>query len=198
MKNNRYFMIFLVTLVPFVRSFFIGNSMDDIFYFPVLALTDRGSCFRDVLFNIWFSDSGWYVFHDLLNAFFAWLFFYLIILIIFKEEERLERLYDFSRTLLLTVPFGVILLTLSINGLHGRTGLIRVKYLLGFLYEVPFVFIFIPLTIVEMVMLGNLLNKAKGYGRLKSQCFSFLMFLFLPLLLTRLANWLFNEIVWTK
>lgn len=195
-KNNRYFKIFLVTFFPFIRSFFIGNTIGDLFYF--LAFFVRVSPFHNIFSSLWFQNLKSLVLHDLLNALFAWLFFYLSIVVIFKKEERLERLYDFSRTLLLTVPFGVILLTISINGLHGRTGLTRVKYLLGFLYELPFIFIFIPLIIWEMVALGKLLDKTKGYGLLTSQFYSFLFFLFLPLFVTRLANWLFNVIFWIK
>lgn len=122
---------------------------------------------------------------------------------IFKRGSWLGRFYEFSTLsfyelstpLILTVPFGAIFLIHSFFEQIGHLPAL-IDSPLGFALLV--VLFFTPLVLWETIWLGRIIKRTKGYGWFKSQCFSFGMFLLLPLVITHLAKWLFVVIFLAK
>lgn len=192
MTNNRYLEIPVNIFLPLFRAIYVvyGTMFFLAIFIPFLSamfLSPDSGLFDDVLslmtYDVWFL---------ILGVLFIWLSFYFGIAVIFKREELLDRFYEFSMSLKMTALFGAIVLALSLCDffLHLQ---VKAKVAYGLLTGVS-LFVFIPVVLLETTRLGALMETRKGYSRFKSQCYSYLMFLFLPLLLTRLISWLFRMV----
>lgn len=182
---SKAYKIFIVILFPFLRAFVVGNAMSIVLGLLALwtsLLPDR------MLFTVW-TEEG--MLTDIANSLFLWGFFYLSIMIIFRREEWFGLFYEFSKSFILTIPFGVLALVYSFSH-RTEDGLLGIIFYGMMIAASLFLFfILTPIVLIETIYLGFLINKTKGYGLVKSLCFSFFMFLILPLVATRFANWLF-------
>lgn len=188
---SRYYKIFAVIFFPFFRALYVAFSMMFlfmiIFYFVAMPFIrpDSDAGVYEKIFSIGFTNIGIFV----LSVISVWLLFYAGIAAIFKEE-RFDRFYEFSRSLKLTASIGAIMLALSLCKLIGFD---LGKFIHGLFLGVS-LFVFIPVILLETTRLGALMVTRKGYSRFKSQCFSFAIFLLLPLVVPFLAHWLFVTI----
>lgn len=191
MISRKTYKVFIVIFFPFLMAFIVGNAMSMVL--GLLALWT--SLFDGMLFPVWIKAG---MLTDMANSLFLWGFFYVSIMIISRREEWLDIFYRFSKPLILTIPFGVFALVYSFSH-RAEDGFLGILfYGMGIAVSLFLFLMLIPLVLIETIWLGVLVNRTKNYGWLKSQCFSFLMFLFLPLVLTRLTNWLFVVIFLAK
>ncbi|MEE9613649.1 MAG: hypothetical protein V3W31_01695 [Thermodesulfobacteriota bacterium] len=184
MEDNKKYKTFIVVAFPFLRAFFIGNTL-----FKMFSVWSNSK-----LFDLWdfFYDGNMVLLFAVVNALLAWGFFYLAIMMVFKRDEWLDRLYEFSKSLKVTVPFGACLLVYSF---FEQAGYVRMLLGYGLFYGFTLFFIFLPLVLFEIKQLGVLIRKNTAYGHFKSQCLSFGLFLLLPFMATHLGKYMVYFIV---
>lgn len=187
-EKSRYYKIFIIILFPFLRAFFIANTL---LYIPIMLVVGMG--LPETLIPFWINNPSRGMLMELVNALFVWGLFYLSIIIIFKRDEWLDRFYQFSKPLVLTAPLGVIFYVVGIFYPNGMD-----MFLMSIAFWFFLVVLFTPLILCETIWFGVLMKRTKGYGRFKSQCYSFAMFLLLPLVVPFLAHWLFVTILVTR
>lgn len=190
MKKNRDCKRFLITIVFLLRALLIAS----IFLFIDRILFRRESLWLNS-FSTWFYENELTVMYVVIIALIFAGFFYSSVMIIFKRGEWFERFYDFLPPLILTAPFGACFL---IYYFFEQAGYVPTLYQYISVFGFIMILFFTPIILLETIWLGLIIKRTKGYGWFKSQCFAFLMFLFLPLFVTRLVNWLFVIIFLAK
>lgn len=182
MGDNTVYKIFIAIVFPFFRALLIGNTLFDLL--PRIITRDA----RD--FILYFNENR--VVLAVMNALLLWVLFYLSVIILFKRDEWLERLHEFSKAFKITVPLGA---GLFIYSFFQEAGYVWGLDILGFIYAFFVLLVIAPIVFYEAVELGILIKENKNYGHVISQCLSSFLFVLLPFAAVYYMRVLFHHLV---
>lgn len=180
MQKSRGHKIVIIVVFPFLWAFFVGDAL----FMWLSFVSDRN------LFSMFLGiyEKKVVSFFPVMDALSIQASFYLSIRIVFGRNEWFDRLYDFSKVLKFTLPFGVALFVYSCFVMAGHVEPLMIRY--GpFFYILALGLLIIPIILFQSLMLGLFLRKKKGYYFLTGQYLSFVLFTLLPFVVNHLTKY---------